>query len=333
MKSLLIIAFTCILLTSGTYTSSYAQQSSIGIQKVGQLANISLKPDYIYAYFDANDRYLVWYEGYTHTVFIYNLKKQGLKKVTLKEGRGPHEVLQLSGLTISKNDIIYLADVNNIKLIRINSSGTFLKDIPLHGVRAFRIKSNGSYIAFTNLMSPNALFYLKVGDTYQALKTKKPLGKIYGGRLFHKSGHFTIYNQHLVQVTRYYPYLYVYDLEKKQLLKKIKFDESVVVETKVRKGKQGANIMAPPSKVDILSQDIAHIPGLPNSVLLLAKGKSDNRDYSLSQLLVYNFKKEKFTGTLELGMKAESITVNSNYLFVYSKDEHKVAKYAFLKSN
>src|SRR5699024_8107567 len=85
-------------------------------------------------------------------------------------------------------------------------------------------------------------------------------------------------------------------------------------------------IMAPPSKVDILSHDVAYIPHLKNYILLLAEGKTDNRDYSLSKLWVYNWEKEKFTDTLDLGVKAAEIAVNDKFLFVYSSDINKIYK-------
>jgi hypothetical protein len=81
---------------------SFAQENqSIELKNTGEVSYVNLKPDYSYYLFYANQDFLVWYEGYTSTLYICNLKQENINIVELKEGSGPHEFKQVSGLYIS----------------------------------------------------------------------------------------------------------------------------------------------------------------------------------------------------------------------------------------
>lgn len=306
-------------------------KASITLDFVHKVPNVGIEPDYSYYFFNSSRDFLVWYEGYTSTVFIYDLVKQEVKKISLKNGRGPNEYKQISGLDIS-GDLIYLVDNINAKYIRLRSSGTFLKDVRTPSAfRPFRIVSNDEYRVFMNTINENAVFYMQENEeTYTPLT----LGSINVQEEFpgpyHKEGWMTIKNKYLIHYTKYYPNIYIYNLISQKLVKKITFDESEVKGGGAKTSQKGAKIMYPPEEVDILNEDVAYIPDLPGRILLLAKGKSTNRDYDLNQLLEYDFQEEKFVATHNLEVEATEITANDEFLFVYSEEENAIFKYKFL---
>ncbi|MCW9708202.1 6-bladed beta-propeller [Fodinibius salsisoli] len=305
--------------------------ASVTLDLVHKVPNVALEQDYAYYFFDTSQDFLVWYEGYTGTVFIYDIANKDMKEVHLKEGRGPNEYQQISGLSIS-GKFIHLVDNINVKLIRLTASGNFLEDLRTpSSLLPLRIVSNEKYRILMNGLNKKAVFYLQDDEeTYTPLTmgTTKVTEEFPGP--FHKEGWMTIQGINLIHFIKYYPRIYVYNLSSKKMVKKITFDESEIKEREAMTNEEGARIMYPPEKVDILNEDVAYIPGSPNRILLLAKGKSENRDYELDQLLEYDFKEEQFVATHDLGVKAEDITANDEYLFVYSEEENAIFKYKFV---
>lgn len=100
MRSYHLILFIAIIFVYG-FSEATAQEKGIALKPLGPIPNIQFKKGYAYAALTANNHFLVWMEGYTHTLFIYNLDQKKCKKIQLKKGRGPHEFVQISGYAIS----------------------------------------------------------------------------------------------------------------------------------------------------------------------------------------------------------------------------------------
>jgi hypothetical protein len=235
---------------------------------------------------------------------------------------------------ISDNNIIYLNDYTNVKFIRLSLSGDFIKDVtPPSGFRPINIIGNDQYRVTMNPHSQKALFYIwKDKNNYNPIKLPNREFNEEFSNLFRKEGRSTILGNYLIHLTKYYPNLYIYDLEKKELIKKIQFDESEIKEGSTTTRPDGAKLMAPPARVDILSKDVATVPAFPNRIFILAEGKSDTRDYDLDKLYEFDIEKEAFVATHELGVKAKEITVNDKYLFVYSEEENQIFQYEIVAS-
>ncbi len=308
--------------------SAFSQEQKVRLKNLGPVSNVHLKSNYAYYLFHANQSYLVWYEGYTHTLFIYNLAKQSLKKVHLKKGRGPHEILQITGLAIQQNNVIDLIDYNNIKIIRLNHSGKFLKDyIPPVKPHPKSMLISGNYKIIRVLFNPKSLFFLHTANKYIPLK---PLDKTKSENIYavyKKEGYATIEGRYLIQVRKYSPNIYVYNLDKKKMIKKMKFDESKVDWGKPQTNSKGNKMMLPPSHVDVLSEDIAAVPGARHHVFMLARGSSQSREYGLNKLWEYDWKVEKFVGAHKFPFKVQYIATNDHSLFAYSKEKNKIYQF------
>jgi hypothetical protein len=327
------ILFLFILFLSFNAYSALCQEKTVTLKNLGPISNVQLKPNYAYYFFKTNHNYLVWYEGYTHTIFIYNFSKRSLKKVPLRKGRGPHEFLQISGFSISNNNIINLVDDMNDKLIRLNSSGTFLKDkiAPL-GLRIYKIYNGNGYQVIEDINSQKAIYFLRFQDNFVPLNLKSKIGKEFNHNIYEKLGKASMQGHYLVQVLEYLPRLYVYDLSKRYLIRRIKFDDSKVDWGRPHTNSKGAKMMFPPSRVDIKNEDIAAVPGEKHRVFLLAKGASKHRTYGLNKLFEYDWKTEKFVGVHKLPFKVQEIATNNHYLFAYSKEKNKIYRFKVVPS-
>src|SRR5699024_9361706 len=180
----------------------FCQKRVITLEPVEQI-DANLKQHYAYAAFVANSDHLVWYELYTNTLFIYSLKNKRLKKISIQKGRGPHEILQLTDLAVSNEDIIYLLDYYNIKLIRIKPNGDYLKDVAFEEVHPFRITFKKHDLVMMDPLSQTALFYLFKRNSEIPIELNvSPVKQGLKG-FFSKEGYICFNNGFLTYVTKY----------------------------------------------------------------------------------------------------------------------------------
>jgi hypothetical protein len=326
-RKILIIAF----LLFATFTPAISQDF---LQKKS-LENTTLEEGYIYSIFTANKDYLAWAELYTNNIYIYNLQKKELENLKLKKGKGPHEFLGINGLALTINNQLVINDDRNVKWIIYNiKTQKYKEDIKFNSFRPFHIASDRTSIFsldFNSVQSLYHIFDMNTRDMNMIDMDKYRVLKEFS-YTFKKSGSIAVKGNFSVHLTRYYPNLYVINLQKKELIKRIEFDD-----WQTTKGKtttyQGQKAQLAPTDVDVINNDVAFMPGMDNTILILAKGEGKRRSYKTSELNIYNFKKEKFTKTLDLGVVATRITVNDNYLFVYSKEENKIFQYEIVLSN
>jgi hypothetical protein len=327
MRLKAIFIFLTVFLFFNT-SPAISQKNTISLSPMGTLSKISLKPNYAYYFFKVNNDYLVWYEGYTHTIFIYNFTKKILKKIILKKGRGPHEFLQISGISISKSNIIYLVDNINVKFIRLRPTGKFLKDyVNFSALRVQKTYNKNDYQIIKDINSQKSLFFLQLEANFIPLKLKSKVRNEFDHNIYKKLGRAAIQEHYLIQVLEYLPNLYVYDLNNHHLTKKIKFDDSKVDWGQPQTNNKGAKMMLPPSHVNIKNEDIAAVPGEMHCVFLLAKGAGKHREYGLNKLWEYNWKIGKFVGLHNLPFKVQEIATNDQYLFAYSKEKNKIYQF------
>jgi hypothetical protein len=225
-----------------------------------------------------------------------------------------------------------LVDNRNIKFIRIKPKGTFLKDrISPKGLRPERLTMGNGYMVVSDINSQQSLFYVKNNHTFIPIKISHYPERKYRN-VYKLTGYQTIQGNDLIQVREYLPYFYIFNLKKNQQAKKIRFDDSEVDWGGKAQTSNGAKIIYPPSKVDILSRDIASVPDAPHCIFLLARGASKHRTYGKNKLFEYNYKKEKFVHTFKLPFKVEEIAVNNHYLFAYSKEKNKIYRWKIVHS-
>jgi len=311
-----------------------SQPTQITLSPLGKLKNIELDKSLTYDGFEANSDYLTWIEYYLNNVVVYNIDKEKEAKIELTKGRGPNEFQSIMGLVMDDRGTLNILDPTNIKFIHVGLTGEFSKDTsPPTGFRPLKMVYGNGYLVILDALKPDAIFYLIEDEKYTPIELTGISVSEEFYSPFKKMGHLTINQNKLIHLTQYYPYLYVYDLTSKTLVERIKFDDSDISNDKPFITPDGAAMHAPPSKVGILSQDIASVPGMKNRVFILAEGKSKKREYKLNQLHEYDLVKKEFVAVHDLGIKATRIASNNKYLFVYSKVENAIYKYEIVSQN
>ena len=338
MKHLLTLIFYTIAISYSAFLNLKAQEISINslhLDDKTKLESTELVDGYVYTGFDANENYLFWLEMYTQTISIYDLKQHRLQQIVLKNGRGPHEAQRIISLAVV-DSTIFISDYYNLKLIRVNIEGTFSKDVVLpKNAKPFRIRSSDKSIYMLdkfNKVAPVVKYELNERQNVYELSVDKDINKDFVTG-FQVEGEISAGHNTLVHITKYYPRLYVYDLANKSLLKKIRFDNSEVIEGYRRPHSSGGRVMLPPEKVDILNEDIALVPGTEEKVLILSEGQSNNRAYGLDKLWEYDFTNEKFIKSHDMEVKLKAITANDKYLFGYSEEDNAIYRYKIVRSS
>lgn len=326
MKSLTIF-LTCftiiIVLLNGKIN---AQSSNLLFERVQN--TIELETDYTYGALNASNDYLAWIEFLKAEIFIRDLSTGDTKIIQLTEGRGPGEYIALTDLEI-RDDKIYVSDPRNNKLIEVEIASEEKRDLSFRENRIFRFVSHQSGFFLLEHVRPDVLissYQLDEKRAFPMNDDELDLQEEFGNP-FYKEGYIIAQKDKILLVTKYRPYIYTYSEKKGGLSKKIVFDDSEVEDITTTKNEEGVKAMYPPAEVDILIEDAVVMDAKPNSVFLLARGKGNNREYRLNELHEYDLVEEKFVTKYDLGVKAENITANADYLFVYSEDESKVFQY------
>lgn len=301
----------------------------------GELQGVKFDNSLTYDGFEASGKYLIWYEIHNNVITIYDLEKNEENTIKLKKGRGPNEFLGVMGIVMDNNEVLNVLDPTNIKFLRVHINGKYIGDATVPaGLRPLRVAYKNGTLVVLDAVSPEAVFYIidDYNDYQPIVLTGMTVAEEFPSP-FRKLGYMTVNENKLVHLLQYYPYLYVYDLKEKNLLKKIEFDKSNISDDKPVATPDGAVMHAPPAKVDILSHGVVASPGQPDRILILAEGKTKSRDYKLSNLYEYDLNKEKFVAVHELGVKAAKITANDGCIFVYSEEEQAVYQYKFTTQN
>lgn len=306
-----------------------AQQRAIQLSDPKAITD--LKKDYAYALIDANNKNVAWIEYYTSTLFVRDLSKKKTRKIQLKKGHGPGEYTTLTDLFV-KGSSVYMADPKNNKVIVVNIVTGQKSDLPFRKHKVFRLapEKKGFFLLENSL--PNVLISyhsLKNGRTYALNNDDFNVQKEFSNPFF-RDGDLLSDKEKVFFVTKYLPNVYIYNKAIKGFKKKVKFDQSEVETVPSQKLSNGAKAIYPPTKVDVATEDAIYLSQKPNSIFLLSRGATDNRDYDMNKLYEFDFKRKKFVDAYNLGAKVDEITSNKNYVFAYSKQKSKIFRYKII---
>lgn len=302
------------------------------------IESVRLKKGYAYNKFAANNRYLVWMEDYTGTLYIYDINHSKLKKKHLKKGRGPHEYSVIVDIVIYYNDKIILNDPKNIKWIIFNiEKDKYDRDMKFNSFKSSHLSSFKKDIFFLNddFSNENSLYGIvnMENKSVKRVDMKSYSMKNEFSYIYKRSGRVTLNANYGIHLARYYPNIYVINKNKMVVQKKIKFDNSETKKGKTINTGNGNKLYIAPDQYDLLDKDVAFVPGKDHDILILADGVGAHRKYDPHKLQVFDFKKEKFIKTLDLGVKATEVTVNDDFLFAYSKSKNRIYQYKIVPDN
>ncbi|MFA5668474.1 MAG: 6-bladed beta-propeller [Balneolaceae bacterium] len=276
----------------------------------------------------ATDDRLIWYNLTFKRVHVYKLDTSIQHQIQLHEGRGPGELLSTIDLLVA-DDSVYLLDMNLMKMVKINIETEEANDIRLDSGPNGRFRNIGKNFYFWNIISPDVVL------THTNFEENKSLPINHTGinilkdipSIFDRAGYLRVNGTKLYFITKYTPNIYVFDAGRKRFERKLSYDEVKVVQDRTIKMDDGSTMSLPPAKVEVLLSDFATIPQKPNSLFILARGKTKTRRYETDKLYEFDVNTAKMAKIHELGFKANHVAANGNHLFVYSKEGGGIYRY------
>jgi len=314
---ILVIAFT-------TFTNGQSiDERDVEIEK---LKNINLEEGLKYRLKYADNNYLLFIEFFTQEVFLYNLKKQEVvySKI-IPKGKGPFEFTVLNGAVII-NEQIYLSSWKEPKLIQIDFKKDEMKELRLEKltVRDLSVYKEDIIVKnndLTNLFARYSSTEHK--ESYINFKNFDSLNEF--SNFFFKEGDFSVHGDKLLFTTTYLPYIYVFNLEKEELIDKIAFDVPDVEQPRQVDMGNGDVATLPPES-NFKTREIAGVPGYSNKAVIVTEGEGENKKYSYYGLYEYDLEGKKFTNRYPFKFEIRSVVSNDEYIFISSYDDLNIYK-------
>jgi hypothetical protein len=323
----LIILFLCLLFN----LSIWAQDSFL--DPIDTL-HIPLNADDIYAWADANNEFIAFYNLSTESVHIKSLLNNESKIIKLEPGRGPNEYTTISDLIINEYNIIHLVDTNGYKIIKVDVDGLFYNEIN-HNIKS----GIGSILKNETLLYISTNIDLLLGSYYhrvsfsdensiklQALNPiKYDLTKINHKNFFNFVGHADVNNYHLVHAHTYSPKFTIYPFNTNTAPIVVDYDEYEEMEDNRYINRESTEALSlPPSKVDVLLEHMFLHPSNDKKVYINAKGSTKKKGYRSNEIYEFDLKEQRFTGTYDLGFTPASIARYNDVLYILPEFDENV---------
>lgn len=293
MNKLIILAL-CLV----TNLSLLAQESFL---EPIDTVHISLNANDIYAWAEANNEFLAFYNLSAESIHIKSLINNDLKIIKLEPGRGPNEYTTISDLIIDENNIIHLVDTNGYKIIKVDVDGLFYNEIN-HNIKSgvSSILKNDSLIYIstdTDLLLGSYYHSINFSDDNSLqLKALNPikydLTKINYKNFFNFVGHADVNNYHLVHAHTYSPKFTIYPFNTNTAPIVVDYDEYEEMEDNRYINEESTEALSlPPDKVDVLLEHIFLHPSNDKKVYINARGSTKKKGYRSNEIYEFDLKK------------------------------------------
>ena len=291
--------------------------------------SIELEKDYAYESLINTDQYAVWYEHYMSSYYVLDLNTYEIKTIKRVKGRGPGESTWIRASIIMDNNLI-LYDFGSMKLMYFDlTSGAYIEEFPAN-LMLQSIITDGQNLYGSGL-SPNGFFY-KFDSTSQ---TFNPLPN--SNLPFLDSFNMTdpSYNPFKIQgsysscdgcilfSSAYEPILYIYRIAT-QSLDRFKFES--IPDVDFESGRKG-DMLGPPSPLKMQIESV--IPIGDQSVGVLARGKSDERDYSSKFVHIFDLQTKSHQGFVQFPVELKEISISEKYIVTLSKESWSIDIYEY----
>lgn len=305
---------------------------SQGLKEVGEV-NFTLEDTGMYRVIGANESYLVWFDFQMGTLFVYNIEKKEISEKKLSQGRGPSEYVQPTGMYVDEEDVVYLSDFPNSKLIVWNiAEQKFQDDISLKTL-PFRIAGNKNSIYIFNLTNPDHPISLLELDT-----AKESLLDLEGGFfenakpdevLFNRDGSFIYGSGGVIYLSKYKNMLSVFSVgTHKNTLKVNTAEVAEKQEMKVKETKLADGSVQQHLDVTKLlqAQSVAKHPAKRGSLLIVFQDNRDKPAYSSKNMYAYALDNKMLDteSPSEFNFIIDQMVANDNQVFAFSKEKGKI---------
>mgnify|MGYP001371613430 CR=1 FL=1 len=297
--------------------------------EIKHVKKIKIDKDYSHQNLISNDRYIVWFEHYTHSFYISDLTSNNLKQIIIKKGRGPGESVLIKSAIIFKDDLL-VYDIGLMKIMRFNlKSGSFINEFPTN-LMLQSIISDGVELYGSGL-SPNGFFFKYDFDSKKFIpfpNSNLPFLDRFNMadpsfNPFKIQGSYSLCDECIVFSSSFDPIFYIYSI-KNQSLSQYKFES--IPEVDYESGRIG-NTLSPPSPLKMYIEKIVRINN--QSIGVLARGKSDERDYSSNNVHIFNIINKSYVGNIQFPHEINDISVSDRYIITLSNEKWSIDVYEY----
>lgn len=297
--------------------------------KLRHISSIQLDKEYAYEKLIASEEFLVWFEHYTFSLNTYNLITGKRDQIQLKKGRGPGEVTWLNSYAIL-DKVLVLYDFGAMKLVYFDLvTGNYLRE-QVSNMMIQNVFSDGKSLYGSGL-SPNGFFFKfdPVTKIFQPMSNSKmPFLNSYNMadpsfNPFRIQGSFAFSKNSILFNNYYEPVMFVYNFES-QNLDKYKYED--IPEVDFESGRVGNTLGAPKP----LRMYIDKISALStHSIAVLARGKSNSRDYLSKIVHVFDIESRKHTNQISFDYEVNDISTTETLFITLSKETYKISIYEY----
>lgn len=328
MKILKILILLWLILVTFNVSELFGQRN---LTQIDVLENYNLEQGYLYAMLESNSDYLVIKEFMTSTVHVYQLETGETKKIKLPKGRGPNEVGIITAIMLQNNNIMLLNDAVNMKILVYDlNTGEFKDDIKLNDLQIHRADSAGDHLFAFVTGHRESLFHILDLNSGQSNPIDMDMYKIEENFIpfIKREGYLSVNGDYGIFMARYYPEIFVTNFSENKISQKIEFDQVSKIQSN-RTAPGGNGMMRAPTQneVDILVKDFVTIESKKNNIYFLAEGEGEYYNYSDDKLYEISIQNPEKIVSYDLGVESEFISVNEDFMFIYSKETSKVYKY------
>jgi len=311
-------------------------RSSVHISFQQALPGVQFSREARPSLFTANRRYLVWALTYADTLCVYDLREAKLTRTFwMPRGQGPGEFQQLSGAAITADDVVHLAEPNQAKFLRFNVKKGPLEDLTLSesGVRPERVHAWGTQLVLKQVSGVSGTEVIGVIGSDHSFRAADgiDLREDLGG-LFFQAGRLDATRRRALFLSRYRPWVYVFDLELNQFVNKVVYGNVDIEMPEPKTTGGGVTVFRPPRKVQFFAWKVVAVPGLPSRVLINAEGSTAEHSFKRSAFYEIDVATGKIVAEHDLGIAIHKVATTGRRLYVYDDERHVVLTYQLRNS-
>jgi len=302
------------------------------LKVVGEV-NYTLEDTGIYRVLGVNENYLVWFDFQMGTLFMYNIEKNEMSEKEFSQGRGPSEYMQPTSMYVDEEDVVYLSDFPNSKLIVWNiKEERFQDDIRLN-VPPFRIARNENSLYIFNLTNPVQPINLLELDTRKETPIDLEGGFFENSKpyevLFNRDGSFMYVSNQVIHLSKHKSALFIFsvgadkDILKVNTIELAKKQEIGIKETKLADGSVQQNLDV--TKL-LQSQSFAKHPTKEANLLIVFRDNRSKPVYYSKSIYTYSLNNEKIESekSSKFDFSIDQIVANNSQVFALSEEKGKI---------
>jgi hypothetical protein len=304
------------------------------LDSTGSLGGVDFRENYLYRYFDTNGRYLAWVEMYADSLYVYDLQaRQMAQTIKLVKGRGPGQLAQISGLTVTDGGAVYLSDTNRAKFLRVDVETGEVADVSLtkSGLRPSRVDALGDLLVAANLSPLSLLGTVDLAASEPSFQPASGLdAKAEFDTVFFQVGFLDAAPGRAVYLTQYRPRIYTFRAgsEGWTHAHTAVYAESDVQMPDAKKRDDGAVVQRPPTEVDVEGKGVEVVPGRPNRAFVWADGEGGTRTFDPATAYEIDVTSGEIVDAHDVGAVIEEIIATDDALYVYSEDDQAMYEWA-----